>query len=88
MNAVDFASWVKRRDRERRDHLPEVEKIVPFVQASPAGRARAEIGKAVALDRDTLSATLAAFVQAGLLTVRWVGGIEVYQARAGSESGR
>ncbi len=88
MNLVDFQSWVQRRDRERREHIPEVEKILPFVQASPVGRNRAEIGKAVTLDRDTLSATLAAFVEAGLLTVRWEGGIEVYQARGDSGSGR
>ncbi|HEY7328058.1 MAG TPA: hypothetical protein VH592_10480 [Gemmataceae bacterium] len=61
-----------------------MDKIVPFVQASPAGRNRAEIGKAIDLDRDTLSATLAAFVQAGLLTVRWEGEIEVFQARGGA----
>jgi hypothetical protein len=84
MNVVDFQSWVQQRDRERREHVPEVDQIMPFVQASPGGRDRAEIGKAVALNRDTLSATLAAFVQAGLLTMRLEGGIEVYHARARS----
>lgn len=82
MNVVDFQSWVQHRDRERRQHIPEVDKIVPFVQVSPAGRSRADISKAIDLDRDTLSATLAAFVQAGLLTVRTDGGIEFFQARS------
>jgi hypothetical protein len=84
VNVVDFQTWVQRRDRERREHIPEVDKIVSVVQAAPAGRSRTDIGKAINLDRDTLSATLAAFVQAGLLTVRWEGGIEVYQAGHGA----
>jgi len=82
MNVVDFQSWVQRRDRERREHVPEVDKIIPFVQAAPGGRARAEIAGAIDLDRNTLSAVLDAFVRSSLLAMRRQGGIEVYQARA------
>jgi hypothetical protein len=84
MNVHDFNSWVQRRDRERREHVPEVDKIIPFVQAVPDGRAKAEIAGAIDLDRGTLSAVLDAFVRSGLLFVRRQGGIEVYQARAGA----
>ena len=84
MNVVDFQTWVQRRDREQREHVPEVDKIIPLVQAVPGGRARAEIAGAIDLDRDTLSAVLDAFVRSGLLTVRRENGIEIYQARAGA----
>jgi CRP-like cAMP-binding protein len=84
MNVLDFQSWVQRRDRERREHVPEVERIIPLVQASPGGRTRAEIAGAINLDRDTLSAVLAAFVRSGLLVVRREGGVEVFQTRTGS----
>ncbi len=84
MNVVDFQTWVQRRDRERREHVPEVEKIIPLVQAAQGGRARAEIARAIDLDRDTLSAVLDAFVRSGLLVLRRQGGIEVYHASAGA----
>jgi CRP-like cAMP-binding protein len=84
MNVYDFNSWVQRRDRERREHVPEVDRIIPLVQAAPGGRTRAEIGGAIDLDRETLSAVLDAFVRSGLLLVRRQDGIEVYQARAGA----
>lgn len=83
MDPASFTSYALRRDRERREHVPEVEKIIPLIQSSPRGRTRAEITKGVDLERDTLSAVLDAFVQSGLLVVRREGGIIVYQARAG-----
>jgi hypothetical protein len=84
MNAASFASYALRRDRERREHVPEVEKIIPLIHSSPKGRTRAEITKGVDLKRDTLSAVLDAFVQSGLLIMRREGGILVYQARPGA----
>jgi hypothetical protein len=84
MNVVDFQSWVQRRDRERREHVPEMDRIIPLVKAAPGGRAKAEIAGAIDLDRDTLSAVLDAFVRSGLLVMRRQGGIEVYQASAGA----
>lgn len=84
MDTASFTSYALRRDRERREHVPEVEKIIPLIQSSPRGRTRAEITKAVDLERETLSAVLDAFVQSGLLAVRREGGILVYQARPGA----
>lgn len=84
MDIYSFNAWVRRRDQERKEHVPEVEKIIPFVQARPRGRARAEIAGAIDLDRDTLSAVLDAFVRSGLLVVRREGGIEIFQARTGA----
>lgn len=72
-----------RRDLERRERIPEVEKVIPLIQSSPRGRTRAEITKGVDLERDTLSAVLDSFVKSGLLVVRREGGILVYQAKAG-----
>jgi hypothetical protein len=82
MNAVDFASWVQRRDRERREHVPVADLIVPLIaQAGDAGRTRGEIGKSVGddLDRDALDALLAGLVEFGLLTVARENGIEVFR---------
>ena len=83
MTPQSFLAWVQRRDQEAREHVPEVEKIVPFVQDTPRGQARAEITGAIDLDRDTLTAALDAFVRFGLLTMRREGGIDIFQARNG-----
>ena len=84
MDAASFTTYALRRDRERREHVPEVEKIIPLIRSSPRGRTRAEITKGVDLERDTLSAVLDSFVQSGFLVVRREGGILVYQARPGA----
>ena len=83
MNAVDFASWVKRRDRERREHVPVADLVVPLVaQAGQAGMTRGEVGKAVGddLDRDALDDLLAGLVEFGLLTVAKENGLQVFRA--------
>lgn len=83
MNAVDFASWVQRRDRESREHVPVADKVLPLVaQAGQAGMTRGEIGKAVGddLDRDALDDLLAGLVESGLLTVARENGLLVFRA--------
>jgi putative heme iron utilization protein len=90
MNAVDFASWVKRRDRERREHVPVADLLVPLVaKAGDAGITRGEIGKAVGsdLDRDALDALLAGLVEFGLLTMTRQKGLLVFRAAGNFPNG-
>jgi hypothetical protein len=82
MNAVDFASWVRRRDRERREHVPVADRVLPLVaQAGPVGMTRSEIGKALgdALDHDDLDELLAGLVEFGLLILTRENGLLVYR---------
>jgi hypothetical protein len=83
MNAVDFASWVKRRDRERREHVPVADRVSPLVaQAGQPGMTRSEIGKALGddLDSDALDDLLAGLVEFGLLAVTKENGLLVFRA--------
>lgn len=82
MTPQSFVAWAQRRDRERHDHVPEADKVVPLVaQAGAQGMARSDIGKGIDLDRDTLSALLDSLVRSGILTVRREGGIDIFRAR-------
>jgi hypothetical protein len=83
MNAVDFTSWVKRRDRERREHVPVADRVFPLVaQAGHRGMTRSEIGKALGddLDRDALDDLLAGLVEFGLLAATTENGLLVFRA--------
>jgi len=83
MNAVDFQSWVQRRDRDRREHVPAADLVVPLIaQAGQDGMTRSEIGKAVAhdLDRDALDHLLAGLTEFGLLSVARENGLLVFRA--------
>jgi hypothetical protein len=83
MNAVDFASWVKRRDREQREHVPVADRVFPLVaQAGHRGMTRSEVGKALGddLDSDALDDLLAGLVEFGLLAVTREKGLLVFRA--------
>jgi hypothetical protein len=83
MNVVDFQSWVQRRDRQRREHVPVADKILPLiVQAGQAGMTRGEIGKAIgdSLDHDAVDDLLAGLVEFGLLAVTRQNNLVVFQA--------
>lgn len=89
MNAVDFQSWVQRRNHERREHVPVADLLVPLVaQAGQVGMTRGEIGKAVGddLDRDALDDLLEGLVQFGLLTVTRENGLLVFRAAGGFQN--
>ena len=69
MNIYDFRTWQQQRDRERREHVPAADRIVPMVaQAGPGGMSRGQIGGAIDLERDDLDRLLAGLVEFGLLT--------------------
>ena len=84
MDIYSFHSWLHHRDRERRDHIPAADLIVPLVaQAGQAGMTRGEIGKAVgdSLDHDSVDDLLAGLVDFGLLSVAKEGGLQVFRYR-------
>jgi hypothetical protein len=83
VNIHDFHSWLHRRDRQRQNHVPAADLVVPLVaQAEEAGMTRADIGKAVGddLDRDALDDLLAGLVEFGLLAVTSENGLLVFRA--------
>jgi len=86
MNVVDFQSWIHQRDRQRREHVPAADLVVPLVaQAGHAGLTRGEIGRAVSddLDHDALDHLLAGLVEFGLLVVTRENGLLVFRAAGG-----
>ena len=81
-----FLTWIQQRDRERRDHIPAADLVVPLVaQAGKAGMTRSEIGKAVGddLDRDALDDLLSGLVEFGLLAVTRENGLLVFRVLGG-----
>ena len=87
VNVYDFHSWLHQRDRERREHLPAADKVMPLIaQAGHAGMTRSEVGKSIGddLDRDALTALLDALVRAGMVTVSRQNGFEVFRSRVGA----
>ena len=79
MDIYTFNSWVQSRDRERHDHIPAADKVLPLIaQAGQRGMSRSEIGKVIELDRDDLDALLAGLVQFGLLRVTRLNGFQVF----------
>jgi hypothetical protein len=70
-----FAVWVNNR------HVPLADRVVPMVaSAGRRGMTRAEIGKAIDLERATLDALLAGLVEAGQLIVHDHNGFRVFWA--------
>lgn len=83
MNVYDFHTWLHQRDRQRREHIPAADLVVPLVaQAGQDGMTRGEIAKAVGddLDRDALDDLLAGLVEFGLLTATRENGLLVFRA--------
>jgi hypothetical protein len=78
-----FPSWLQQRNRERREHVPAADLVVPLAaQAGHAGMTRSEIGKAIGdgLRRETLDALLSGLVEFGLLIVTRENGVFVFRA--------
>jgi len=91
VNVYDFHSWLHQRDRQRHDHLPVADKVLPLIaQAGQAGMTRGEIGKAVGddLDRDALDDLLAGLVEFGLLAVTRENGLLLFRAAGNFPSRR
>jgi hypothetical protein len=83
VDIYSFQAWLNQRDRERREHVPAADKVVPLIaRAGQAGMVRADIGKAVGdgLDPHALDNLLASLVEFGLLTVRRETGLLVFRA--------
>src|SRR5690606_18965725 len=79
MSLPPFASWIQRRQI----HIPESDKLLPLIaQAGAVGITRAEIGKAITLERDVLDSFLNGLVQVGVLTVSVENGIRKFRATA------
>jgi len=90
VNIQDFQSWLHQRDRQRRDHVPVADLIVPLVsQAGPAGMTRGEIGAGIDadLDHDAVDDLLAGLVEFGLLTVTKENGLLVFRAAGNLPNG-
>ncbi len=80
MNAPDFSAWVRRRDDQRRGHVPYADRIVPLVaQAEPTGMTRRQLGHAVPLAPAVLDQLLDALVRFGLITTASEGDTVVYR---------
>ncbi len=80
MNAPDFSAWVRRRDDQRRHHVPYADRIVPLVAgAGPTGMTRRQLGHAAPLARTVLDQLLDALVRFGTLTAASEGDTVVYR---------
>lgn len=83
MNVPSFTTWLRRRDGQPEELVPQADRLVPLVaQAGMRGLTRGQIGNAIDLAPDVLDGLLAGLVEAGLLTVSLVNGIRVYRAAA------
>ena len=75
MNAPDFSAWVRMRDDQRRQHVPDADRVVPLIaQAGPTGMTRTQLGHALSLEPAPLDALLDGLVAAGMLTKTWEAG--------------
>ncbi len=84
MNAPDFSTWVRRRDDQRRGHVPHADRIVPLVAgAGPIGMTRRQLGHAVPLAPAVLDQLLDALVRFGSLTATSEGDAVVYRTLGG-----
>jgi len=80
MNAPDFSAWVRRRDDQRRGHVPYADRIVPLVAgAGQTGMTRRQLGHAVPLAPVVLDQLLDALVRFGSLTAASADDTVVYR---------
>lgn len=79
MSLPPFTTWIQRRQI----HIPESDKLLPLVaHAGQQGMSRAEIGKAINLERNVLDSFLNGLVQVGVLTVSVEHGVRTFRATA------
>ena len=72
-----FTTWIQNHQVR----IPEHDRLVPLIkQAGSQGLTRAEIGKAINMDRDFLDEFLAGLVQAGVLRVVDQNGMRTFWA--------
>lgn len=81
MNAPEFSAWVRRRDDQRRGHVPHADRIGPLVaHAGAVGLTRRQLGHAVPLAPAVLDQLLDALVRFGVLTAATENDTVVYRS--------